>query len=310
MTQTLPASTNLHTAIQRLIDVHQLPPDFAETVDNYYLPVADRIATRAKDAGRFLVVGVNGAQGSGKSTLSAFLKLILESAHQLRTAVISIDDLYLTRAEREMLAREVHPLLATRGVPGTHDIDLGLRTIRSLTRAKEGNVTPIPRFDKARDDRCEPGKWDSFKGSADIVLLEGWCIGARPQPDEDLTIPVNDLERNEDPAGVWRHFVNDQLKGPYRELFGLIDYLVMLKVPSFDCVFDFRLKQEQKLARQLEATTTDGELKLMDEAGIRRFICHYERLTRFMLADLPARADAVLDVDASHRVSGLHFKGA
>ncbi|TPD57981.1 hypothetical protein FIV46_17600 [Emcibacter nanhaiensis] len=287
----------------------QLPPDFDATVRRYYLPVAERIAALQNRLGRPLVVGVNGAQGSGKSTLSAFLKLILENNHDLRTVVISIDDLYLTRAEREQLARDIHPLLVTRGVPGTHDVGLGIQTITKLLNAKEDDVTLIPRFDKARDDRCPQEDWDRFKGRADIVILEGWCVGARPQPDEDLANPVNDLERNEDPAGAWRRHVNNQLKGPYRELFGLLDYLVMLLVPSFDCVLDFRLKQERKLAHKLETTGVKAEnLKLMDEAAIHRFIMHYERLTRFMLTDLPAIADALLEVDADHSVTGLSFK--
>ncbi|MFC7048734.1 hypothetical protein [Emcibacter nanhaiensis] len=309
MIRTLPLSASLETTVQRHIAAEQLPPDFDATVRRYYLPVAERIAALQNRLGRPLVVGVNGAQGSGKSTLSAFLKLILENNHDLRTVVISIDDLYLTRAEREQLARDIHPLLVTRGVPGTHDVGLGIQTITKLLNAKEDDVTLIPRFDKARDDRCPQEDWDRFKGRADIVILEGWCVGARPQPDEDLANPVNDLERNEDPAGAWRRHVNNQLKGPYRELFGLLDYLVMLLVPSFDCVLDFRLKQERKLAHKLETTGVKAEnLKLMDEAAIHRFIMHYERLTRFMLTDLPAIADALLEVDADHSVTGLSFK--
>ncbi|WP_321396820.1 hypothetical protein [Emcibacter sp.] len=296
-------------SIQHLIEAEQLPPDFGETVDRYYRPVALRIAELHKDLDRSLVIGLNGAQGSGKSTMAAFLKLLLEHSYDLSTAVLSIDDLYLTRTEREALSRQVHPLLVTRGVPGTHDIDLGIRTINNLAQAREGEITSIPRFDKSRDDRRPESDWDSWEGPAQVVILEGWCVGARPQNDQDLNTPVNELERFEDPEGTWRHYANDELRTHYQDLFNMLDYLIMLKVQSFECVQSFRLKQEQKLARKIaEADGPTKGTRLMDEAAVKRFIMHYERLTRFMLETMPAYANIILHVDSDHRITGpLHF---
>ena len=161
----------------------QLPASYAEFVEGGLLPIAERIA--ASDLGGApLVVGVTGPQGSGKSAAAGALALLLQD-RGLRTAVLAIDDLYLTLAERRRLAADVHPLFLTRGVPGTHDIALGLAVIESLGRAGE---TAVPRFDKASDDR-RPDR-DMVAGPVDVILFEGWCVGARPQARPENTVSV------------------------------------------------------------------------------------------------------------------------
>jgi D-glycerate 3-kinase len=265
-----------------------LPEGFDAAVEALHRPLAGRIAQEARAAGRCWIVGVCGSQASGKSTLCAVVTRLLED-QGLKTAVVSIDDLYLTREEREALAREVHPLLATRGVPGTHDVALGLALMDAL--AGPGEVR-LPRFDKARDTRRPPGAWDRFDGPADVVLLEGWCVGARAQDAAALAAPVNALERDEDPDGAWRRYANDQLAGPYQELFGRLDRLVMLQAPGFAAVLDWRREQEGKLRARL--ASQGGDLsRTMDEAALVRFVAHYERLTRHILAEMPARADVL-----------------
>lgn len=165
-------------------------------------------AAAAQSPDRPLVVGICGAQGSGKSTLVARLAQRLD-----RVATLSLDDLYLTRAEREALARDVHPLLRTRGVPGTHDIDLGMAVMASLDR---GAAVRLPRFDKAIDDRSPETSWPTAAANTRVMLFEGWCVGALPQESEALAEPANALEREEDRDGTWRRYVNDMLAGPYR----------------------------------------------------------------------------------------------
>lgn len=279
-----------------------LPPSFEAAVETLHVPLAERIAEEARAAGRTLMVGVCGTQASGKSTLCAVVARLL-GERGLRAAVISIDDLYLTREERERLAAEVHPLLITRGVPGTHDVRLGLELLEALARPGE---VRLPRFDKARDTRRPPEQWDVFEGPAAVVLFEGWCVGARPQPPADLAEPVNALERDEDPDGTWRRFANDQLAGPYQALFGRLDRLVMLQAPGFETVLDWRREQEAKLRARLAAAGEDLS-RTMDEAQLVRFIAHYERLTRHILAEMPSRADVLVTLGPGRQVEGLRL---
>jgi len=243
---------------------------------------ADAAAVRAIEAryvGSPILVGLAGAQGSGKTTMAARLAQRLEDAG-LRTGILALDDFYRTRAERADLARTVHPLLATRGVPGTHDLALIADTVDALLAGREAHV---PRFDKATDDRA-PGEWRPIGAPVDVILLEGWCIGARPQASADLLTPVNALERLEDADGSWRRWVNARLATEYAALFGRLALRIFLRAPSFDVVLRWRTEQEHELP-------SGG----MNSPAIKRFIAHYERITRWMLEDEPA--DVVIDLD-------------
>lgn len=270
-----------------------LEPDFADLAERLHRPLAAQIAAWTATARRPLVVGICGPQGCGKSTLSALVARLL-AARGLKVAVLSIDDLYRPRAERARLAREVHPLLATRGVPGTHDPDLGLAVLDALARPE---VVALPRFDKAADDRAPPADWPRFPGPADVVLLEGWCVGARAQPAEALAAPVNALERDEDQDGVWRAFANAALAGSYARLFARLDRLVLMTAPDFAAVRTWRGQQEARLRQRLAAQGRDPA-QAMDEAALDRFVAHYERLTGWIARDLPGAADLVIRLDA------------
>jgi D-glycerate 3-kinase len=116
----------------------------------------DQILAARKRCGRPVVIGLCGAQGSGKSTTAGRLGTRLE-VNGYATAVLSIDDFYLTRAERAALADSIHPLLTTRGVPGTHDVKLVMHTLLNLLEAGAADTVPIPKFDKSRDDRVKVG---------------------------------------------------------------------------------------------------------------------------------------------------------
>jgi D-glycerate 3-kinase len=233
-----------------------------------------------------LVVGVCGSQGSGKSTVCRTLTQRFSDAG-LAVANLSLDDLYLPLDARIKLGEQVHPLLRTRGVPGTHDTKLGVHTLHAL--AQEGEVL-LPRFDKARDDRRPEEAWDSIAAPVDLVLFEGWCVGAKPQSLEALTQPVNALEANEDVDGRWRKYVNDALGGEYQRLFARIDLLVLLAAPSFDVVLKWRTQQEHELRAQAQGDQSG----VMSDAALARFIQHYERLTKHVLIEMPPRADLVI----------------
>jgi D-glycerate 3-kinase len=252
-------------------------------------------------------VGINGSQGSGKSTLSKILHLLLSRGFDKRVVVISIDDLYLSRSERLHLAAKVHPLLATRGVPGTHDTQLARQILTRLKQGKRENLT-IPVFDKARDDRAPASRWQNVSGPVDIILFEGWCVGSAAQPEQELDRAINSLESMDDGNQQWRRYVNQQLAGPYRELFDLIDVLVMLKIPDMKHVFEWRLLQENKL-RQSLAEQPEAAQRVMTEKELKRFIMHYERITRSSLKEMPDRADVVLQLNAQHQVDTIVLKG-
>ncbi len=234
----------MSAAAAALIARERLPATYMDLVDRRWRPLAATIAGWRSASGGPLVIGLNGAQGSGKSTLCAFLEQVLLPEHGLSAVTLSLDDLYLTRAARADLARTAHPLLATRGVPGTHDIDLGCMILDALRR---GDRVALPRFSKALDDRVPPDQWAAAPASPDLILFEGWCVGATPQPAGALAEPINRLEAEEDLDGVWRGYVNDQLAGAYAALFAGLDHFVMLRPPDFASVVENRLLQERKL---------------------------------------------------------------
>ena len=259
-----------------------LPETFRATVEHVCEPLAQRIARLRQVRRRTIITGLCGAQGSGKSTIAAVTKEMLRT-RGLSTVVLSLDDFYLTRDARQRLAREVHPLLATRGPPGTHDTALAGAVFDQL-RAK-GKVS-LPRFDKAADNRVPRGQWEPVRSPIDVILLEGWCVGAKAQGLASLREPVNALERDEDPTGAWRGYVNEQLDGPYQALFDRLHDLVLLQAPSFEVVAGWRAEQEAKL----RARTGGG----MSDTEIARFVAHYERVTRWILTEMPGRADWVV----------------
>lgn len=246
--------------------------------------IADLIAERVPERGarRPFVLGIAGAQGCGKSTAARILSA------RFQCPILSLDDLYLDGAARRRLAAEVHPLLATRGVPGTHDPALGVAVIEALARP---GTTLLPRFDKARD---EPGTPEAWHGPAEMLILEGWCLGARPQAEAELDEPVNALERERDPDGTWRHWVNARLED-YRALFARIDMLVFLAAPGFHVVEKWRTEQEHALRRD------SGDAGGMSDARLSEFIQHYQRLTGHMLRHGREWADVTIWLDAERR---------
>lgn len=239
------------------------------------------------------IYGISGLQGSGKSTLAAQL-VAAAAARGLDAVALSLDDVYLDRAQRARLAREVHPLLATRGPPGTHDLALACRTLDAL---RAGHAVRLPRFDKRSDDRLPSGQWPLQDRRADLVFFEGWCLGVPAQPASALQAPLNALEREDDPDGRWRRWCNAALARDYPGLWRRIDRLLFLQPPDFSIVPEWRWQQE----RALHGAGTDG----MDRARVERFVQHYERVSRQALRALPWRADALLPLDRHRRPGPL-----
>ena len=243
--------------------------------------------------GSTFYVAVNGCQGSGKSTLSAFLGEWF-SASGLKVAVLSLDDFYHDRKTRLQLATQISPLLATRGVPGTHNTDLMARTLRTMSTPES---IRLPRFNKATDNPYAEREWPEVTGPVDLVIMEGWCWGVTAQSPLQLRYPVNALEAEQDANLIWRNWVNQQITAHYEPLYSLMNYWVMLKAPGFDNVFQWRLEQEQKLSAKFKDS---DKSRVMDESGILQFIQFYQRLTEECLNSLPQRCDVVFELD-DHR---------
>ena len=278
-------------AEQKFLQRNQLPDSYLAMAKEWFHPLLTDISQRAQVSEGPQVVFINGSQGSGKSTLADYLCTSTAEQQGSQCVALSLDDFYLTREQRIELARDVHPLLATRGVPGTHDIPLAMATIKSLIMGQD--ETLITRFDKSIDDRYPVQDCLTLSGPVGLIILEGWCVGAKPQSDEALETAINRLEQQEDTQGLWRAYSNNALAGTYQRLFEMADSLVMLRAPSFDSIFKWRLEQERKMS-----------MPLMDEAEILRFIQHYQRLTEHCLLEIPKRADHLFQLNSERQISG------
>ena len=269
-------------------------------LNKFYLPISKMIKDEYIKKKKTKVIGLTGGQGTGKSTISNILKILLKDVYNLKTVIFSIDDFYKTLLERKKMSKKINNLFITRGVPGTHDTKMLLQSIKKLKNIKFKKLT-IPKFDKSIDDRSSKNKWLKVKEKPDIVIFEGWCVGAIPQKNKDLNIPINKLEKHKDDKKIWRQKVNSELKKDYDKIFNLIDLLIFLKVPSFKYVFKWRLLQEKKLR-----ITRKGN-KTMTDKQIKNFVMYYERITKHMLKTLPKKADAVITIDNRHRLKTIKF---
>jgi len=269
-------------------------------LNKFYLPICKKIYKDYKKNKKIKIIGLTGGQGAGKSTITQIIKLILENKYNLNIVYFSIDDFYKTSSERIKLSKKTHQLFKTRGVPGTHDTNLIKKTFLSLNK-KNFKPFSIPRFDKSKDERFPKKKWQKIKKKPQIIIFEGWCVGAKPQEKKYLKKSINILEKKYDKNLIWRLKVNHKLKNEYAEIFNKIDRLIFLKVPNFECVYKWRLLQEKKL--QL---TSKGK-KIMSSIQVRKFIMYYERITKQMLVDLTKKAYAVLYLDNKHRFNKIKF---
>jgi D-glycerate 3-kinase len=256
----------------------------------------DQYAGRIARSRRPYILGLSGLQGSGKSTLARVMRGQAE-ARGWATEVLSLDDFYYARSDREALAKDVHPLLRSRGVPGTHEIELMMSVLAALPQASDKLPVSHPRFDKGRDTRFSPSRWPRVTRPPKLVIVEGWALGIRPQLQAALALPVNELERKEDPDASWRHWVNKQLRG-YQPLWRKFDALIVLQAPSWEIVRRWRGEQEQDLLARHAPLA-------MDTPALERFLAHFERLSRHALATLPALADTCVEYDDDRHVTGL-----
>ena len=269
-------------------------------LNRFYFPVSKMIKDEYIKKKKTKIIGLTGGQGTGKSTISIILKIILKEAFNLETVIFSIDDFYKTLNERKRMSKEISDLFLTRGVPGTHDTKMLFQCIKNL-KIKKFKKLEIPKFDKSIDNRLSKSKWLKVKKKPDIVIFEGWCVGASAQKKKDLIYPINKLEKQRDSKKNWRQQVNLELKKEYKKIFNLIDKIIFLKAPSFKHVLKWRLLQEKKLR-----ITGKGN-KIMSDNKVENFVMYYERITKHMLKTLPKKADIVISIDNKHRLESLKF---
>lgn len=291
---------NITSQEQAFLDRNQLPSTYLDIANQWFRPLVNSISDNFNPNNAPKIIGINGCQGSGKSTLADYLCTIVADRLGVTTVSLSLDDFYLTKAERINLGSTVHPLLETRGVPGTHDVQLAMDCIQSLVK---GQKTVITRFDKSIDDRASFDSLETIEGKVGLIVLEGWCLGAKPEPLEQLTQPINSLEEKDDRDGIWRNYVNNAIQNDYQALFNLADELIMLQAPSFDTVFHWRLEQEQKMIKRLEKEGIDNRSGVMNEQQIRRFINYFQRVTENILSEMPSRADHLFKLGKTRQIT-------
>jgi len=273
-----------------------------KSLKSFYIPMSFWIEKKYKEKGKTLFLGLSGGQGSGKTTIAKILKVILKIFFKRNVHVSSIDDFYKTLQERKKMAKTIHPLFRTRGVPGTHDVNL-IRKFFDFVKKKNFKKIKLPRFDKSTDNRLNHRYWFNIKKKPEIIILEGWCVGAKPQLDLLIKKPKNTLEKYEDKELIWRKYVNQKLKKEYKNLFKMIDHFIFIKIPNFKMVFEWRFLQEKKLKKKSYLNE-----KIMSYNEIKRFIMFYERITLQMIKDLSKSASIIMLLKKNHQIKKILFK--
>ncbi len=269
----------------------------------FLIPVSFWIASKVKNKKPF-IVGLGGGQGAGKTTITSIISIVLKKYFKLNVFKISIDDFYKTRKERFLLSKKLHPLLMTRGVPGTHDINFILDFFKKAKSNKFKSLK-LPKFNKAIDDRCKKKLWYSIKKRPDVIILEGWCVGARAEKNKTLKKAINSLERVDDLKLVWRKFVNQQLKLKYKKLYNQLNCLLYLKVNNFGLLQRWRLKQERKLWLKNRKLSNN---KVMSKKEVIKFMKTYQRVTQNMLKGVPKYASIIFNLNSNQQIKSVIYK--
>ena len=272
-------------------------------IRSFLIPICFWISKKASKK-KPLIIGLAGGQGIGKTTITSIITIILKKYFKLNVFKISIDDFYKTRKQRILLSKNKHPLLMTRGVPGTHDINIMLNFFRKI-KVKKFKSLKLPKFNKAVDERYKQNLWYKIKSKPDVVIFEGWCVGAKSQNFRQLRKPINSLERIYDRTFKWRQYVNYQLETKYKKLFNQLDYLLFLKAKNFSLLRRWRLKQEKKLWLK---SKNKKNLKIMNKSEVKNFMDTYQRITQQMFKDMPKYSSIIMNLNSSHQIKNIRYR--
>ena len=270
-------------------------------IKSFLIPLCFWIYKRSEKK-RPYFVGLAGGQGTGKTTISSLIRIILIKYFKLNVFRISIDDFYKTRKERIDLSKRVHPMLLTRGVPGTHDINMMLNFFRK-SKSKKFKRLKLPTFNKAIDDRHNKKKWYNLKKRPDVIIFEGWCVGAKSEKNTTLKKTINSLEKSKDQKQIWRKYVNDQLKSKYKKLYSQLNCLVYLKAKNFSLLQKWRMKQERKLWIKSKVKS-----KIMSRGDVLNFMQTYQRITQNMFRNMPKYASVIFNLNSNHQIKSAVYK--
>ena len=270
-------------------------------IKSFLIPLCFWISKKAEKK-RPYFVGLAGGQGTGKTTISSLIRIILIKYFRLKVFRISIDDFYKTRKERINLSKRVHPMLLTRGVPGTHDINMMLNFFRN-SKSKKFKRLKLPTFNKAIDDRFNKKKWYNLKKRPDVIIFEGWCVGAKSEKNLTLKKTINSMEKIKDQKQVWRNYVNHQLKSKYKNLYSQLNCLIFLKAKNFSLLQKWRLKQERKLGVKSKVKS-----KIMSKADVLNFMQTYQRITQNMFRNMPKYASVIFNLNSNHQIQSAVYK--
>ena len=277
--------------------------DKEKMIKTFLIPLCFWIRNKAEKK-RPYFVGIAGGQGTGKTTISSLIRIILIKYFKLNVFRISIDDFYKTRKERTSLSKRIHPMLLTRGVPGTHDINMMLNFFKK-SKSKKFKSIKLPKFNKAIDDRFDTKKWHNIKVKPDVIIFEGWCVGAKPEKNNSLKKTINSMERTKDQKQIWRKYVNQQLKLKYKNLYSQLNCLIYLRAKNFKLLQKWRLKQERKLWLN---SKKKSNLKIMNKKDIFNFMQTYQRLTQNMFRYMPKYASIILNLNNNHQINSAIYK--
>ena len=272
-------------------------------IKSFLIPLCFWISNKANKKKPYFV-GLAGGQGTGKTTISSLIKIIITKYFKLKVFRISIDDFYKTRKERTNLSKRVHPMLLTRGVPGTHDINMMLNFFRKA-KSKNFKRIKLPTFNKAIDDRFSKKYWYDLRNKPDVIIFEGWCVGAKPEKNITLKKTINSMEKVKDQKQVWRKYVNQQLKSKYKNLYSQLNCLIYLKAKNFSLLQKWRLKQERKLWLK---SKKNSNLKIMGRGDVINFMQTYQRITQNMFRFMPKHASIILNLNSNHQIKSAVYK--
>ena len=259
-------------------------------VKNKIIPIFEFLNTCNK---KMFLIG--GSQGIGKTTLIKILEKFFLKFSQKKIITLSLDDFYYDRKKREFLAKSIHPLMKVRGVPGTHDTNEILKIISKFE--KSNNIIKLPIFNKIKDKRTKRKR--IVKKKSDILIMEGWLCGSPPLKKKFLYKKINNLEKDYDQNYIWRNYYNNKLQNDYYNIFKKFDGIIYLKAPSFSYVSNWRLKQEKKMKKKYNNKIG------MNKKEIKNFTKYYEKITKWMMIEMPKKAELIIFVDKNQNIKKI-----